>query len=132
MPDDEHRVVQVEVHADVAEEEPGEPADPEHEHRPEREQHRRVVAQRPLPHREQPVEEQHHRRDADDQREQHEALAQERAHAGHEHVVAVDHRARGRSRRPSRPPCPGTSSAGLRAKNERRSPTMPQAGRIRM
>ena len=29
---------------------------------------------------------------ADEQREQHEALAEQRAHAGHEHVVAVDHR----------------------------------------
>ena len=46
----------------------------------------------PLPHREHPVQHHDHRRDADEQREQHEALAEERAHAGHEHVVAVDHR----------------------------------------
>ena len=47
---------------------------------------------RALPDRVQPVQEQELGRHADDQRQHHERLAEQRVHAGHEHVVAVDDR----------------------------------------
>ena len=96
--DQEEAVVILLVRDRIGEDEAGETANAEEHDIAEREQHRRLEAQRAFPDRPKPAEEQDGKRHRDQHRRIHEVeLARDR-HAGREHVVRPDHDRQGRDR----------------------------------
>ena len=91
--DDEVRVRGVDVDRHGGEVDPGEAADHEHRDEAEREQHRRLEVDPPLPKRREPGEDLDPGRDGDHHRRDHHRHAQPGRHPGHEHVVRPDREA---------------------------------------